>query len=80
MSPSRTTVALSPEHKKALEAIAQDLLGSPNVSLLMRNIAEGRLTVTGVMNPPMTLRHDLPALKMQMEETIKTIDEIMGFH
>ncbi|MBH8565093.1 hypothetical protein I8748_23400 [Nostoc sp. CENA67] len=78
MSTNRTTVALSPEHKKALEAIAQDLLGSPNVSLLMRNIAEGRLTVTGQMNPVVVLRHDLPELKVKLEEVINTINEVLG--
>ncbi|RCJ36931.1 hypothetical protein A6770_14995 [Nostoc minutum NIES-26] len=76
MSPSRTTVAISPENKKALEVIAQDLLGSPNVSLLMRNIAEGRLTVTGQMNPTVALRHDLPTLKARLVKIISTIDEI----
>ncbi|ADI63303.1 hypothetical protein Aazo_0897 ['Nostoc azollae' 0708] len=44
----------------------------------MRNIAEGRLTVTGQMNPVVVLRHDLLALKLQLEETIKNSNAVLG--
>ncbi len=78
MSPKgqRTTLSLSPEHLEALKAIASELTGSPNVSLLMRNIAEGRLRVLGSADPGLVATFELERVQKALEDALARLREV----
>jgi hypothetical protein len=78
MSPKgqRTTLSLSPEHLDSLKALATDLIGSPNVSLLMRNIAEGRLRVVGSTDPTLVANFELERVQKALEDALARLAEV----
>ena len=78
MSPKgqRTTLSLSSEHLEALKALATDLIGSPNVSLLMRSIAEGRLRVIGSTDPALVANFELERVQKALEDALVRLAEV----
>jgi hypothetical protein len=69
----RMNVSISKAHRDSLEQLASETTGEPNISLMLREIAEGTLTVSKGRNPAYVLQTQLKAATEALQKALELI-------